>query len=95
MARKYTEQFKREAVRLMAHRGERTAADVAKDVGVRANQLYRWQKQYADTASKARAECGESVEDEVKRLRRENAYLRRQRDILKKATVFFAQESER
>jgi len=91
---KPTEKFKREAVRLMVHRGERTVAQVAADLGVRANQLYRWQKRYAETATAARTERGESVDEEVKRLRRENAYLKRQQEILKKATAFFARESD-
>ena len=91
---KYTEKFKREAVRLMVHRGDRTVGEVAADVGVRANQLHRWHKRYADTATEARAERGESAEEEVKRLRRENAYLKRQQEILKKATAFFARESD-
>ena len=92
--RKFTEDFRREAVRLLEHRGKRTAVEVAAELDVSAAQLYQWKKKYPDTAAAARDERGESPEQELKRLRREVAYLKRQQEILKKATVFFAKESE-
>lgn len=93
--KKYTEEFKREAVRQLELRGDRTAGAVATSLGVHEGQLYAWRKKYGDTAAQAREERGESPEQEVKRLRRENAYLRRQQEILKKATAFFAKECDR
>jgi transposase-like protein len=44
--KKYTEEFKRDAVRMMRNRGERTVAQVADDLGVQANQLHRWAAMY-------------------------------------------------
>lgn len=93
--RKYTEEFKREAVRQLEQRGERSGADLATSLGVRPAQLYQWRRQYSDTAAQARAERGETADEEVKRLRREVSELRREREILKKAAAFFAKEGER
>jgi transposase len=90
--RKYTEEFKREAVRLMEARGERTIADVAESLGVADNLLHSWKRTYADTAAEIREQRGETPEEELKRLRRENVQLKRDQEILKKAAAFFAKE---
>jgi transposase len=91
--RKYNEEFKREAVRLMQTRGERTIADVAASLGVAENLLHGWRHRFGDTAAQVRQERGETPEEELKRLRRENARLRQEREILKKATAFFAKDN--
>ena len=75
--KRYTEEFKREAVRLMLTRGERTVADVAQSVGVPESLLQSWRKRYPDAAEAVRRERGETPEQELKRLRRENAQLKR------------------
>ena len=90
--RKYTDDFKREAVRLMETRGERTVADVAESLGVNEGLLHDWKKRFGDVADDVRRERGETPEDELKRLRRENAQLKRDKEILKKAAAFFAKE---
>jgi transposase len=92
--KKYTEEFKREAVRLMRNRGERTVAQVADDLGVDGNQLHRWAKQFAEETAAKRNDQGETLEDEVKRLRKENERLRMEKAILKKAAAFFAKDNE-
>ncbi len=89
------EAFKREAVRQLEHRGDRSVAELAKSLGVYPGQLYAWRRRYADTAAEARAERGETPEEEIKRLRREVAELRQEQEILKKAAAFFARESDR
>ena len=91
--KKYTEEFKREAVRLMESRGERTIADVAESLGVPENLLHTWRRRYAETAAEVRQQRGETPEEELKRLRRENAQLKRDKEILKKAAAFFAKEN--
>ena len=91
--RKHTDDFKREAVRLMETRGERTVADVAESLGVSDGQLHDWKKKFGDVAEEVRRERGETPEQELKRLRRENAQLKRDKEILKKAAAFFAKES--
>jgi transposase len=90
--RKYTEEFKREAIRVMESRGDRTVADVAESLGVAANLLHSWKRTYTDTVEEVRQQRGETPEEELKRLRRENAQLKRDHEILKKAAAFFARE---
>ena len=91
--KKYTEEFKREAVQLMMTRGSRSVGDVAASLGVAENLLHAWRRTYADTAEAVRKARGETPEDELKRLRRENAQLKRDKEILKKAAAFFAKEN--
>lgn len=92
--KKYTEEFKRDAVRLMRSRGERTVSQIADDLGVTANQLHRWAAQYEHQAVAKRNDRGETLEDEVRRLRKENERLRMEKSILKKAAAFFAKDDE-
>lgn len=91
--KKHTEEFKREAVRLLEGRGERTVADVAASLGVAENLLHVWKKKYGSAAEQVRRERGgETPEDELKRLRRENAQLKQERDVLKKSIAVFARD---
>ena len=90
--RTYTDEFRREAVRLMMTRGERSVADVAASLGVAESLLHLWRKKSPDTAEAVRRERGETQEDELKRLRREVVQLKRDKEILKKAAAFFAKE---
>ena len=71
--RKYTEAFKREAVRKCELRGERTVAQVAEELGLKSKHLYNWRRRLEDVTAEARAERGETLEEEVKRLRKENS----------------------
>ena len=88
--RRHTTEFKREAVRLLETRGERTVADVAASIGVRENLLHNSRREFGDAAEAVRKERGgETAEDELKRLRRENAQLRQERELLKKSIAFF------
>jgi transposase len=91
--KKHPEAFKREAVRLLEGRGERTVADVAAGLGVAENMLHAWKKKFGSAAEQVRRERGgETPEDELKRLRRENAQLRQERDVLKKSVAVFARD---
>jgi len=91
--KKFTSEFKLEAVRLMES-SSKPAADVARELGVRRNQLYKWKEQLCKRGAKAflgpgrRSEAG----DEVTRLRRELERVKEERDILKKAAAYFAKE---
>ena len=89
---RHTEEFKREAVRLMLSRGERTVEDVAQSIGATEGDLHRWRAKYGGSV-RVTASITETPEQEVKRLRKENERLRMEREILKKATAFFAKES--
>jgi transposase len=91
--KKHAEEFKREAVRLMENRGERTVADVAASLGVAENLLHAWKRKFGSAAEEVRRERGgETPEEELKRLRRENAQLRQERDVLKKSVAVFARD---
>ena len=91
--KKHPEEFKREAVRLMEGRGERTVADVAASLGVAENLLHAWKRKYGTAAEEVRRERGgETAEEELKRLRREMTQLKQERDVLKKSVAFFARD---
>ena len=93
--RRYSREFKIEAVRL-SEEDERPVADVARDLGIHPNNLYKWRAQFAAEGKDAFPGKGKQsgVEEELRRLRRENMRLREERDILKKAVVFFSKESK-
>jgi transposase len=90
--RKVTEEFKREAVRLIETSG-RTVAQVAGDLGIGKSTLTRWKTQFkeADILSGPH----DDVQKELTRLRLENKILRQERDLLKNAAAFFAKETSR
>jgi transposase len=91
--KKHAEEFKREAVRLLEGRGERTVADVAASLGVAENLLHAWKKTYGTAAEQVRRERGgETPEEELKRLRREVTQLKQERDVLKKSVAVFARD---
>lgn len=98
MARKrrtYTAEFKQEAVRLVVERGL-TASQVGRDLGVCKSVIRSWVRRAEareTDATPGRSSSAVGLEEEVRRLRRENAILREEREILKRATAFFAKES--
>jgi len=91
----YSEEFKREAVRLLVTRGERPVAEVANGLGVSSSQLYQWQRRYADVAATAVNGRGESKDEELARLRREVSVLRKEKEVLKKSIGLFVRDIER
>ncbi len=88
--RTFDRAFKVEAVRLIVEEG-RPLAQVSRDLDVGENQLYRWKKKYLSEGADAFPGSGHqtSEQEELRRLRRENADLREERDILKKAIGIF------
>jgi transposase len=82
--RRYTEEFKREAVRLMETSGK-PIAQIARDLGVKDNNLHRWRSVYGGQSQSTSNGSVAEMEAELKRLRREVEVLRQERDILKKA----------
>ena len=94
--RHFSREFKVEAVRQLLG-GNRPAAVVARELGVGADVLRRWRDELRATSGGSGTPRGghpvSSDDEELRRLRRENAVLREEREILKKATAFFARES--
>lgn len=88
--RRHTEEFKREAVMALESRGNRSIDDVAKGLGISTSQLHAWRKTHG--AEARQAQSGETIEQEVIRLRRENVGLRKDREVLKKSIAFFVQD---
>lgn len=87
--RKYTEDFKREAVALVTEQGY-TVAEAARSLDINPNMLGRWKQIFAEEASGQRLNADER--EELRRLRRENRTLRMEKEILKKASQYFAKE---
>ena len=88
----YTNEFKRSSVEL-ALNSDQAYAETAKDLGIHITTFYNWIKRYRESSqAKNSSNIKPSLDEEVKRLRRENARLKEEREILKKAAVFFAKE---
>ena len=94
----YSDSFRREAVRL-ADLPDRTAADVAKELGIHPGQIYNWRTQFK-ALSKHQFTTVDGVnyskeeKDEIRRLKKEVEQLKLERDFLKKATAYFAKENK-
>lgn len=87
MARKhYSQQFKRDAIRLVTDEGY-SLAKAAAAIGVSQTTLVNWKKTL-EPAEQA------NMAEELRKLRAENRQLRMERDILKKAATFFAKENQ-
>ena len=89
----FSPEFKRESVRLL-ETAQKSSADLARELGVRRNQLYKWKEQLNGRGEKAfpGSGRGSASGDEVSRLRKELERVKEERDILKKAAAYFAKE---
>jgi len=92
--RRFTAEFKEEAVRLLLHSG-RPLAQVSRELGIHENMLRKWKAAVErGSGGGTGAVSGHfTLAEENRRLRSELARVREERDILKKATAFFARES--
>jgi len=92
--RKFGSEFKIEAVRLIKGRGV-SVAQAARDLDVHENVLRKWVKDFGADPAQAFPGQGQMKPEqlEIERLRREVVKLKAERDILKKATAFFAREA--
>ena len=89
--RKYPTEFKERAVKL-AIEADQPIAQTARDLGVNDNTLHTWIGKYHRTERQEQQVQDEHLYEELKRLRKENARLKEERDILKKAAAYFAQQ---
>lgn len=89
--RSFDRAFKVEAVRLITEE-KRKVAQVARELGIQPNLLHRWKRQFAEDGGDAFIGKGHLApeQEELRRLRRENADLREEHDILKKAIAVFS-----
>jgi len=88
---RYDRAFKVEAVRLITEE-RRKVAQVARELGINANQLHRWKSKFAEDGQSAFPGKGNltTEQEELRKLRREVFDLREERDILKKAVAIFS-----
>lgn len=90
----YTKEFKLEAVRLLESSGK-PGAEIARELGVRRNMLYKWQEQLSvkgDDAFRGSGRKPADKDDKMAQLERENIKLKEEVEILKKAAAYFARE---
>jgi len=87
--KQYSKEFKEEAVALVREQGY-SVPEAAKSLGIASNMLYRWKERFeAQLEGKV---LSEDERAELKQLRKENKTLRMEKEILKKASAFFAKE---
>jgi transposase len=89
--RQYTEEFKKDAVRLMLARGKRTVAEAADQVGVGSSMLHRWHQRYGAEVSGG-AIASQAEREDVERMRRRLRELEQENAFLKKCAALFAKD---
>ncbi len=92
--RVYTAEFRQEALRLLESSGKRVA-EIEQELGITPGLLSKWQVRYRVTDPGENGAVSPSIrelEAEIRRLKRENAILQEEREILKKAVKLFSQE---
>ena len=91
--RKFSKEFKIEAVRLAAE-SDKPVTQIARELGIRQNQIYKWRKQLEIKGETAFPGTGQfaDADDETIKLRRELAVAKEEIEILKKAAAYFARD---
>ena len=90
----YTKEFKQEAIRLM-ETSDRPAAEIARELGIRRNMLYKWKEQLDIKGERALSNKGRPKKEnqsQLVSLKQENKRLKEEVEILKKAAAYFARE---
>jgi transposase len=89
----YSQSYKRKAVLMVVDQG-RVSAEVARELGISKNLLYNWKCKYLEDNIEInpKRKGNENNSDYIKKLERENKRLKEERDILKKAAIFFAND---
>lgn len=83
----FSDEFKRDAVAQIAERGY-PVSEVSQRLGVSQHSLYEWKKKFA------KLDGGDDKDAEIRRLKRELTRVTEERDILKKATAYFAKDAK-
>lgn len=89
----YSKEYKLNAVKLVTE-GRRKVSEVARDLGINENLLYNWRNKYNQDKEESFPGRGnlKATDEYIRQLERENKRLRDERDILKKAAIFFAKD---
>jgi transposase len=87
--RKFTQEFKEEAVLLVKQSGA-SVSEIARNLGLNDNVLRRWVKEYAEPNTKAFPGHGNSRDEELSRLKKELLQVKKERDFLREAAAYFA-----
>ena len=90
MGKKFSDDFKEEAIKLVEVNGVKPS-QVAKELGIGKSTIEKWVRQYRETNSNG---LTISEKAELRKLREENRVLKLEKELLKKATVFFAKNSQ-
>jgi transposase len=88
----YTTEFRENAVNLVIS-SDKSIAQIARDLGINGTTLYAWIGKAKSSTIQAPGKSNEQLFDELKKVKKELAEVKEQRDILKKATAYFAKES--
>ena len=94
--KQFSREFKLEAVRLLEE-GKKSGADLARELGIKRNQLYKWKEKIEKHGEDAfpgrgRRPARETRSEDIAQLKRELSILKEENEILKKAAAFFARE---
>ena len=94
MKREYTKEFKRDAISLVLDQGY-SKTEAAKSLGIHPTIVSCWVREYQEDEGTAfRGRGKRPLEDELSQLREENKRLKMEKEILKKAAIFFAKETK-
>ncbi len=91
--KRYTREFKIETVKLITG-SDNSVTEIAADMGIHPNTLYKWVRQYSEKPQEAFPGTGHMTSDAemIRQLKRENERLKMERDILKKAMAIFSKD---
>jgi transposase len=91
----YTKEFKQEAVKLV-ETSKKSKSEIARGLGISDSALSKWCKEFGNHGEQAFPGKGHqtALEEEIRRLHKENEILRQERDILKKAVRIFVQPQQ-
>jgi transposase len=90
--KKYTQEFRESAVKLITEQGYQNA-EAARNLGINPTMLGRWKREIECEVVNSDSASAKDIQAELTRLRKENHRLKMEREILKKAAAFFANES--